>query len=143
MQSRTPVAILQCESLQPSAAREGVERKPRLNTFLELKIENERLQQRVAHLRAQAKAFNVVYPASSPASPSTSSSVQFSQHVPQTSGDAFFTAYDETPGTSGQGQDTHIDADEDGSDPNGSRKKVSIPLRLFGGCLYSMHLPSG
>ena len=109
-----------------------------MNTFLELKMENERLQQRVAHLRAQAKALNVIYPTSSPASSSTSSCVQFSQHVPQTSGEAYFTAYDETCGSSSQGQDK--DADDDGTDPSGSRKKVNAFLRLFEICQYSPHL---
>lgn len=109
-----------------------------MNTFLELKVENERLQQRVAHLRAQAKAFNVIYPASSPASSSTPSSVQFSQHVTQTSGDAYYNAYDETPGLSSQGQDLHNDADDDGADPNGSRKKVNNLLHLSGVFWYLM-----
>ena len=112
---------------------------PRVNTFLELKMENERLQQRVAHLRAQAKALNVIYPTSSSTS-SSNSGVQFSQHVPQSSGDSFFTAYDETPASTSQGQDKYNDADDDGSDPSGSRKKVYTSSFLFDMCYCSSHI---
>ncbi|KZT09753.1 uncharacterized protein LAESUDRAFT_722738 [Laetiporus sulphureus 93-53] len=41
-----------------------------LNTFLELKMENERLQQRVLQLRAQARALDAPIPSSSPPGPS-------------------------------------------------------------------------
>ena len=95
---------------------------PRVNTFLELKMENERLQQRVAHLRAQAKALNVMYPTSSSASSSTSSGVPLAQHMPQN--DAYFAVYEESPGPGGQSQDKFTDVDDDGSDPSGARKKV-------------------
>ncbi|KZT69778.1 hypothetical protein DAEQUDRAFT_709504 [Daedalea quercina L-15889] len=106
-----------------------------VNTFLELKMENERLQQRVAHLRAQAKALNVMYPASSPAASSTTSGTQYTQHVTQRTGEDYLNAYDDalvgSSSMSSQGLDaTFNDADDDGTDANGSRKKVK---RAFNG----------
>ena len=138
MRSPIQVGTLQCE-FNYLSRRIGCECWPRVNTFLELKMENERLQQRVAHLRAQAKALNVMYPASSPTNSSNSSSAQFTQHMSQAGGDAYFTAYEETPGISSQGQDKYNDADDDGSDPNGSRKKVNTYLRLPVICWCSSH----
>ncbi|KAH9832950.1 uncharacterized protein C8Q71DRAFT_839903 [Rhodofomes roseus] len=105
-----------------------------VNTFLELKMENERLQQRVTHLRAQAKALNVMFPSASPTLSSASSVTQLAPHVSQRTSDGLYTIFDETlaGGTSfgGQGHDALNDADDDGSDPNGSRKKAK---RIFNG----------
>ncbi|KAH9950301.1 hypothetical protein B0H21DRAFT_870965 [Amylocystis lapponica] len=103
-----------------------------LNTFLELKMENERLQQRVIQLRAQHAALD----AASGLPPTAAASAQAagpshprSGHVtimpPQTQHDVYYAAYDEilpspatAPGVYG------ASGDDEGADASGSRKKI-------------------
>ncbi|KAH9928189.1 uncharacterized protein B0H18DRAFT_1001723 [Fomitopsis serialis] len=100
-----------------------------VNTFLELKMENERLEQRVTHLRAQAKALNVMYPSSSPAPSSTSPGSRFTQQVAQRTENGYYSGYGDTPvGNTSLDSQVQDDADDDGTDPNGSRKKAKRPF---------------